>query len=185
MIFKIVRFGYATPALKDSTMSSAKNVITRRRVGATIAFSAAIAFSLILLTWPNLHYYRQSALVDASLNGKLSRMKFLLALGADANEFECPNVRCLTPLVAAVEANQSEAVRLLLARGANVNKRLRRGQTALMFASYKGNTEMVKFLLSNGADPTADCEDNTALHWAEEKGHPEIVNLLLAAGATR
>ena len=153
-------------------------MITRRRVGATIAFMAAVTFSLIILSWPNLPYYRQSALVDASLKGKLSTMKFLLALGADANDFECPNVRCLTPLVAAVEANQTEAVRLLLTRGANVNKKLRRGQTALMFASYKGNTELVRLLLSNAADPTADCEGNTALSWAKEKGHAEIVNLL-------
>ena len=59
------------------------------------------------------------------------------------------------------------------------------GQTALMFASYYGHTELARLLLTNGADVNADFEGDTALTWAKQKGHAEIVNLLIASGATR
>jgi hypothetical protein len=110
-------------------------------------------------------------------------MKLLLALGADANELECPTAYCLTPLVAAASANQSAAVQILIAHGADVNKKLKRGQTALMFAAYHGDTDMVQLLLSKGADPNVDCDGETALSYARKKGHDEIVSLLIASGA--
>jgi ankyrin repeat protein len=166
-------------------MLSIPKVITTRRLGAGIAFAGAIALSVLILAWPSLRYYRQPVLVESALRGNISMIKLLLVLGADVNEFACPTSRCLTPIVAAAEANQVEAVQLLLARGANVNKRLRRGQTALMFASYHGDTEMVRVLLSSGADPNVVCEGESALSWAKQNGHAEIVNLLVAAGATR
>jgi len=40
---------------------------------------------------------------------------------------------------------------LLLSKGANVDKRNRRGQTALMLAAGCGNTGLVRLLLSRGA----------------------------------
>ena len=167
-------------------MLSAKKMITRRRVAAVAAFTGAIVFSLVLLSWPNLRNYRQPAFVESAFNGNVGRLKLLLAVGADANEFECHTARCRTPLIAAAGAGQYEAVQLLLARGADVNKRMKRGQTALMFASYHGHTELVRLLLASGADVNADFEgEDTALSWAKQKGHAEIVNLLMATGATR
>ncbi len=112
-------------------------------------------------------------------------MKLLLAVGADANEFECQTDRCRTPLIAAAQGGRCEAVQVLLARGANVNKRMKRGQTALMFASYYVHTEVVRLLLTNGADVNADFEGDTALSWTKQKGNGEIANLLIASGATR
>jgi ankyrin repeat protein len=76
----------------------------------------------------------------------MSKMKLSLALGADANESEFEASNCWIPLIAAVEANQPEAVHLLLERGADVNKKLKRGQTALMTASYHGDTGMIRLL---------------------------------------
>lgn len=160
-------------------------MITRRRVAAAFAFTGAIVCSLVLLTWPNLHHYRQVAFVEAALNGNVGRMKLLMALGADPNEFECQSARCRTPLIAAAGEGHYEASELLLARGANVNKRMKRGQSALMFASYYGRTEVVKLLLARGADVNADFEGDTALTWAKQKGHGEIADLLIASGAMR
>lgn len=162
-----------------------KKMIIGRRVPAAIAFTGAIVFSLVLLSSPNLRNYRQVSFVESAYNGNIGCMKLLMAVGADANEFECQNARCRTPLIAAAEAGQYEAAQLLLARGADVNKRMTRGQTALMFASYHGHTELVRLLLGNGADVNADFEGDTALNWAKQKGHAEIVNLLIATGATR
>jgi ankyrin repeat protein len=96
-------------------------------------------------------------------------MKLLLPVGADVNELECQTPRCLTPLIAAAETGQYEAAQLLLERGADVNKRMKRGQTALMFAS----------------DVNADSEGETALSWARQKRHAEITSLLISRGATR
>ena len=166
-------------------MLSAKKIITSRRVAAAIAFTGAVVFSVILLSWSNLGNYRQIVFVESSLNGNISRMKVLLSIGADVNGFECATARCRTPLTAAVQGGQYEAVQLLLARGADVNKKLKRGQTALMLASYYGHTELVRLLLANGADVSADSEGDTALSWAREKHRAEIVDLLIAAGATK
>jgi ankyrin repeat protein len=166
-------------------MLTTKKIITGRRVAAIAAFTGAIVFSLVLLSWPNLRSYRQAAFVNSAHNGNVGTMKLLLALGANANELECPTDRCRTPLIAAVQGGQYEAVKLLISRGADVNKRMKRGQTALMFASYYGHTELVKLLLASGADVNTDFEGDTALSWAKQQGHAEIVSLLIATGATR
>lgn len=160
-------------------------VFTARRFGAASAFFGAIFLSLLLFVGLNIQSYRQSLLIHSSLSGNIRVMKLSFALGAAANDSECQSAYCWTPLVAAAAANKSEAVRLLLERGADVNKKLKRGPTALMIASFHGDIEMVRLLLANGADVNADCLGDTALSWAKQKGHPEVVNLLIASGATR
>jgi ankyrin repeat protein len=162
-----------------------RKIITPRRFAAASAFLGAIFLSLLLFVWPNLQGYRQSLLIYSALNGNTGRMKLLLALGADANELECQTAYCLTPLVAAASANRSAAVQMLMAHGADINKKLKRGQTALMFASYHGDTEMVKLLIASGADVNADCDGDTALGWAKQKGHEDVAKLLIEAGATK
>ncbi|MDR3340661.1 MAG: ankyrin repeat domain-containing protein [Candidatus Symbiothrix sp.] len=72
----------------------------------------------------------------------------------------------------------------LLEKGADVNAKDKNNTTALMFASAKGNTEMVKLLLEKGADLAAKDEDEkTALAYASGEGHTEIVKTLLEKGA--
>ena len=155
-------------------------MITSRRVAAALAFIAAIGFSVALF----LYKYRQAVFVEAASRGNIASMKVLLAVGADANEFECQKDRCRTPLIAATQTGQYEAAQFLLERAANVNMRMKRGQTALMFASYYGHPKLVKLFLARGADVNASFEGDTALAWAKQKGHTEIVNLLIAGGAT-
>jgi len=58
------------------------------------------------------------------------------------------------------------------------------GNTALIEASEKGYTEIVKLLLKAGADVNAeDGDGRTALILAKEQGYIEIVDLLKKAGA--
>jgi uncharacterized protein len=111
-------------------------------------------------------------------------MRLLLALGADINGFECHAAGCRTPLIAAAEGGQFKAMQLLLVSGAEVNKNLKLGQMALMFASFHGDAELVSLLLSSGAEVNADCERDTVLIFARKRPH-ENRNLLIAAGATR
>jgi ankyrin repeat protein len=58
------------------------------------------------------------------------------------------------------------------------------GMTPLQYAVSKGHTEMVKFLISKGAEVDAkDLEGMTALICAAVHGYTEVINTLLSAGA--
>jgi len=59
------------------------------------------------------------------------------------------------------------------------------GRTALMRAAYDGSTDVVKSLISKGADVNAkDLWDVTALIMATARGRVEIVRILKEAGAS-
>jgi serine/threonine protein kinase/ankyrin repeat protein len=89
-----------------------------------------------------------------------------------------------------------DIARLLVEEGAEVNARWGSdvnplsgaahmiGTTPLMFASQRGEEEMVRFLLDHEADPNAtNASDLTALHFAAQYGNREVVELLLKAKA--
>jgi len=64
--------------------------------------------------------------------------------------------------------------------GANVNEKSN-GMTPLMVAARYNQVEIVKFLLSKGADKREKGENGfTAQKWAEATGNKEIVELLRA-----
>ena len=90
------------------------------------------------------------------------------------------------PLIIAVNArNIIECRRLIETGGANVNgDRDKYGNTALHLASYWGRIDIVRLLLTEGADITIAANDGmTALHLASRNGHLDIVRLLLTEGA--
>ena len=75
----------------------------------------------------------------------------------------------VTPLMQAAEAGDLQAVKTLLASGADVNAHDQRGWTPLMHASMslKANAEVVRTLMAAGADVNAkDRVGRTALIWA-------------------
>jgi hypothetical protein len=89
-------------------------------------------------------------------------------------------------LIAAAKKGDVEAVKSLLARGADVNAKTRYNQTPLMFAAEKGHLEVVRNLIEAGAD--VNVTDTfykffTALYGAASKGHADVVKLLLEKGA--
>ncbi|MEP6732224.1 MAG: ankyrin repeat domain-containing protein [bacterium] len=98
-------------------------------------------------------------------------------------------------LVDAAEQNNAAAVRLMLAAGWPVGARGNLNATALHFASWMGNTEIVRELLKRGApvDVRGDEYDMTPLGWAihgsknswrqKDGDFPGVVGLLLDAGA--
>ena len=77
-----------------------------------------------------------------------------------------------------------ECVDLLISKGADVDEKNNRGETALMWASGKGHRECVDLLLSKGANVNEkDNDGTTALMVASVNGHRECVDLLLSKGA--
>jgi ankyrin repeat protein len=65
----------------------------------------------------------------------------------------------VAPLHSAAAARDREAVRLLLAAGADPNARQTGGYTALHAAAQHGDEEMSNDLLARGADPSLRAED--------------------------
>jgi ankyrin repeat protein len=71
-----------------------------------------------------------------------------------------------------------------LERGADVNAREHKGQTALMWAAAEGNLEVVDALLNEGADWRTRLRSGfTAFFFAVREGRTPVVLRLLAAGA--
>lgn len=93
-----------------------------------------------------------------------------------------------TPLLVAIRYNNSDAAKLFIEHGANVNTVLEndeglyreKGQTPLHHAVIENNLEIAKLLLDRNANVNAkDEKDKTPLHYAVVKNNPDIVQMLL------
>src|SRR6218665_2151976 len=74
-------------------------------------------------------------------------------------------------------------VKMLVARGVNVNVTNAEGVSALMLAALNGDDDLVKFLIDNGADINAtNKKKENALFNAAKKGHTQTALLLLKSG---
>jgi len=110
----------------------------------------------------------------------LENTLLLLDHGADPN---IPSQNGATPLMA---ARSAEVVWVLVAKGARINARSKRGETALAAAAGRGDDDSVKLLLSKGAEVNAaDYRGYTPLmHAAQyDRDALDVVRLLLAYGA--
>ena len=84
----------------------------------------------------------------------------------------------------AISRNDTQAVKKLLAEGADVNANTLFDLSPLIIASGNGNVEIVKDLIAAGADANTVVMGNvTALTQAAHYGHTQVVEVLLKAGA--
>lgn len=122
-------------------------------------------------------------LLDAAKDGDESRVRSLLAAGADPNG---QGVGFLTPLlhVADSRAGCVGCAEALIAAGADPNARGMHGWAPLHFAASRGSEDLVNFLIASGADADIRCKDGLSpLHWAASKESENVVKALLASGA--
>ena len=137
----------------------------------------------------------ETALVSAISRGDYEIVHVILDAGADINTFS-PGDHCRTPLQLAAMSGNPDHVRLLLARGANVNappvqhahNRTNEivGVTALQAAIRSGNEEIIHLILEAGADinaPASLLRGRTALQQAAVMGSLRHVCTLLQKGA--
>ena len=84
-----------------------------------------------------------------------------------------------------LNSSSIQKMRIFLKAGADINAKIYADQdTTLMWAAYDGKTEIVEFLLENGANPNIqNSYEETALMMASEENFIKIVNLLLKSGA--
>src|SRR5262249_31236223 len=101
----------------------------------------------------------------------------LLARGADAR---ARSKNGDTALMDAATRGDVRAASLLLDKGAEVNVADHRGYTALLLAAqYDGDSpELIRLLLTRGADLAASAEGETALSFAGKRGETAVTRLL-------
>jgi len=140
--------------------------------------------------WPDAERKAKfSSIFEAIENGTPADVEACLEAGADINaEIEYGlgfRGRRGTPLDLACRKGSTEVVKLLLARGAQLNPDNKR-TPALFWAAGDGHKDCVEILLAHGAEINAKSPlrgGSTALHAAAWCGHEEVVRLLLKRGA--
>jgi uncharacterized protein len=127
---------------------------------------------------PNVQCENGATPLGISANGgKMDLIKLLLSHGADPDIKGGPHE--IRPLMRAAMKGHLEAMRVLLAAGADIEALSADDYTALIAAANERQTESVKLLLEYGACPTTkNKEGRTALEEAKLVEAPDIVKIL-------
>jgi len=148
-----------------------------------ISFSTGVRIScLILLVLGSIQTAGCMSIHAAAEAGNVSEVKRQLWLGRSPNSNFSWHAN--TPLIKAAENGRIEVVRLLLEKGADVNKHNEGGETPLHYATRGGHIEAMTILLDHGADVSAKGTGcGTPLQWAARSGQTKAAELLLAHDA--
>lgn len=130
------------------------------------------------------------ALHNAVLMGYFKLAKYLILSGANVNFKSAFDETPIFQAFNTVEKNRStciKLVKLLLKHKANVNvKQSFFDETILHKAVQKGQSEIVRLLLANGAIVNANQRNLwTPLHFAADNNNKDIVRILLENGANK
>ena len=123
-----------------------------------------------LLKWAQFYYFER-------LDGAATMMK----KGMSANTMSWHHVTLLHDMA---QKGALEKAKLLIQYGADINAIDEEYQsTPLGMAASWGHTEMVNYLLEQGADPNkSGASWSTPIAWAGKKGHAEVERVLLDKG---
>ena len=135
-----------------------------------------VFFGLTSMSWTsdNIH--------EAIIKGNLEAVKTILETNVDL--VEARDSDNLTPLLLASIHGQTEIVRFLIEKGADIHAGDNENSTALHNAAAQGHSAVLLLLIDKGARIN-QCDGNgmTALHFAASYGRPECAKLLLEKGA--
>jgi ankyrin repeat protein len=148
-----------------------------------VSHSVKVAVALLLLTALCATPSAQSSrpLVDAVKRGDHAAVKSLLRNRTVANQAEPDGT---TALHFAVQANDTELMRLLIAAGADVKASNRYGVRPVTLAATNGSEPAVSLLLKAGADPnTLTDAGEPVIMTAARTGKVDALKRLIAAGA--
>jgi ankyrin repeat protein len=132
--------------------------------------------------------FGETPLGNAAGIGNVEMVELLLAQeGVDVNKAKKATLALdsRTPLMEAVYYGHATVVKLLLKKGADVNKAGNGGNSPLMLAVLYGKVEIVELLLDHGADVNKvdykvdNKYNDTPFTWAVRNGKVEVVRLLL------
>ncbi|KAL1488388.1 hypothetical protein ABEB36_014862 [Hypothenemus hampei] len=124
---------------------------------------------------------QNTALTIAILEHKNDIVQYLIKSGSDIKLKGLDGMTCLHM---AAKSGNLEACKIILRSNTYhcdfVNIQDDGGWTSLVWACEHGHLDVVKFLISQGANINLrDVEYNVALHWAAFKGSSDIIELLL------
>ncbi|KAH7864744.1 hypothetical protein Vadar_033323 [Vaccinium darrowii] len=119
----------------------------------------------------------RTALHFAAAEGKTHVCKYLVQdLGLDVN---MKDRKGETPLNYATLGQQNQTVAWLMANGANPNLANEKGFCGLHYAAEKGLKDLMRLLISKGAEIEAESHAGTPLQCAAAHGRKEAVKMLL------
>jgi hypothetical protein len=122
-------------------------------------------------------------LMVAVQQGKVLKVRYLIAGGVDVNEIDT-NYYSRTALHVAVESNNLKMVQILLNAGADVKLKDQYSQTALMTLNGNTSGEILKLIAQYGADVNSkNRSGQTALMEAARYGNFEAIKALIEVGA--
>lgn len=116
-------------------------------------------------------------LIEAARDGDVPGIRDALMHGLPVDD---GGVDFVPAIVVATDYNHLDAVKYLLSRGANPNRKARDGRTALSVAAQAGRGTIVTILLENGADPDLVAQNgDTPLFIAVRAHRTSVVQILL------
>ena len=144
-----------------------------------------------LLTHTNLdinkrdaHHLKMTPLMHATQLGNMTIFRLLLQRGACAYLGSMGRNRGNTPFLIACWDNKKHAItmcQMLLEHNVSINQVDNNGFSGLIKASIKGHSNIIDYLLTQGADTKLrDFEAKSAIEHAREHNHTAIISLLEA-----
>ena len=117
------------------------------------------------------------ALHASSMNGDGATVQALVDGGADLETVE--DSAAATSLHMASQAGNLEVVKILVRAGAQVDRRMKDGETALYLAATRGHSRVVSFLLRENANPLLPCSGFTPLEAAAKLEQLDVIRVML------